>query len=146
MLQRLVLFVGAVAIVVGSFFGTLFVIDMFGGPKTTDQVRADHAARIKAGLEAYRRTRGQYPAPFPDNPLTDLRKELVGGKFLAALPQDPFYELGPNQYRYVSGDGKIYGLLFHMKKPVKPHGDSSCVTGVGSAGSGWWQNAPQCPF
>jgi hypothetical protein len=137
---------GGLAVVVVSYFITLFIIDWSAGPKTTDQVRADHAAQVKAGLEAYRRARGQYPAPFPDNPLTDLRKELVGGKFLAALPQDPFYELGPNQYRYVSGNGKIYGLLFHLQKPVKPDGDSSCVTGVGSAGSGWWSNAPDCPF
>src|SRR3954452_12001910 len=95
----IVMTIGAVAIIAIFFFGTLFTLDYFG----PDSVRATHAKSIKAALEAYRQTRGNYPYPFPDNPLTDLKKELVDGGFLKVIPKDPvFGEGSANQYRYVS--------------------------------------------
>lgn len=138
MLRRLGLIVGSLAIVVGSFFGTLFVLDRSESPATPDEVRASHARQIKAALEAYRRTKGQYPSPYGDNPLTGLQKDLVDGKFITAIPLDPAWGTGDNQYRYASS-GKSYGLLFHLQS------GALCLTGVGIAGSGLW-NAHDCPF
>jgi hypothetical protein len=137
---------GALAIVLVFFFGTLYVLDWWNSLPYPDSVRADHANQIKAALEAYRVARGHYPAPFADNQLTDLKNELVDGKFIGAIPKDPTWGNGDNQYRYVS-NGKSYGLLLHLQFPVgKIPAGGSCLTGVGTTSSGWWNNAPQCPF
>jgi hypothetical protein len=143
---------GALAIVAAFFFGTLFILDrqdspaIPASPPPPDSVRASHAKQLKAALEAYRVARGHFPAPFGDNAVTDLKKDLVDGKFLAAIPQDPVWKLGDNQYRYVSS-GKSYGLLFHLQLPTgKIPAGGTCLTGVGTEGSRWWNDAPDCPF
>jgi hypothetical protein len=135
---------GALAIVLIFFFGTLLTLDWWNTLPYPDSVRAEHASSIKAALERYRAARGHYPAPFGDNPLTDLKNELVDGHFVAAIPKDPIWGLGEKQYRYVSvGEG--YGLLFHLQyaNGKIPEG-GSCITGV--ATQGWWGNPPFCPF
>jgi hypothetical protein len=138
---------GALAIVAVFFFGTLFILDRLDTLEFPDSERANHARSVKAALEVYRRAQGHYPVPFTDNPLVDLKKELVDGKFLGAIPQDPLWGLTENQYRYVSYDGKIYGLLFHLQFPVgKIPAGGSCLTGIGSETTGWYRNAPPCPF
>lgn len=147
MLRLLSRIAGALAIVAVFFFGTLFILDRQSGPPSPDQERASHAKSIKAALEAYRSARGRYPSPFADNPLTDLSKELIDGKFLAVMPRDPTWGPGENQYRYVSANGRTYGLLFHLQSPAgKVAAGGPCLTGVGTAGTGWWNNAPDCPF
>jgi hypothetical protein len=124
--------VGAASIVLVFFFATLFILDRWDRGSELDTVRAQHASQIRAALEAYRGRTGHYPAPFSDNPLTDVEKEIGG-----PLPRDP--RGGANQYRYVSSaDGKRYGLLFHLEN------GAACISGVGVAGTGWWLNAPQC--
>jgi hypothetical protein len=73
---------------------------------------------------------------------------LVDGGYLKAIPQDPdLNAVGTQQYRYVSGDGKTYGLLFHLQFPTGniPAG-GNCLTGVGTAKTGWWGQPPECPF
>lgn len=144
MLRRLMLFIGALAIVASFFFGTLFVIDWMDTLPFPDSARADHARSIKTALEAFRASKGQYPTPAGDVPLTDLKKDLVDGKFIAAIPKDPTAGFGPNQYRYVS-TGAAYGLLFHLQFPTgKIPAGGACLTGV--ATQGWWGNPPACPF
>jgi hypothetical protein len=146
--KPVVLAVGGAAVVAISFFGTLFILDHVRYPtlQYPDSVRAAHAASLKTALERYRSAQGSYPFPFPGNSVIDLKKQLVDGKYLDAIPKDP----DPNpdtQYHYVSNDGKVYGLLFYLKFPVGniPAG-GGCVTGVGTAGSGWWGQPPECPF
>ena len=145
MLHILARIIGGAAVVAAFFFGTLFILDQWDRLPFPDSVRADHARSIKSALEAYRAAKGNYPVPFSDNPLTDLKKELVDGKFIAAIPQDPTWGLTANQYRYVSTpDGKSYGLLFHLQFPVgKIAGGGACATGMPL---GWWGGAPACPF
>jgi hypothetical protein len=135
---------GGLAVVLVSFFGTLLVLDVFF--KSVDGVRADHAKSIKASLENYRVKRGTYPFPFTGNPLSDLKKDLVDGGYLTAIPQDPG-ELSDKNYYYVSDDGRSYGLLFHQRShdPKSPT-DSRCLTGIGIAGKGWWGPPPACLF
>jgi hypothetical protein len=136
------------AILFGCFFGTLFVLDWWNQLPYPDSVRADHARAIKAALEKYRAKIGHYPVPFTDNALTDLKKELVDKGFIAAIPEDPTWGLTTDkQYRYVSTDGKIYGLLWHLQFPIgKVEAGGRCLTGVGADSAGWWSNAPLCPF
>jgi hypothetical protein len=137
--------IGGLAVVGISFFGTLLVLDWF---KSVDAVRADHAQSIKAALEKYRTKRGSYPFPVAGNPLSDLKKELVDGGYLAGIPQDPG-DLSDKQYYYVSNDGNSYGLLFHLRSQTGkdlPEKTSRCLAGVGIAGKGWWGPPPPCPF
>jgi hypothetical protein len=141
-MRSLAMIGGAIAIVVIFFFGTLFALDYLD----PDGVRATHAKSLKSALERYRSERGHYPAPFPDNALTDLKGELVDGGYLTSIPKDPvFGATGKNQYRYVSNSGGNYGLLFHLGAANAPAG-STCLTGVGTAGSGFWGQQPNCPF
>src|ERR1700753_4251086 len=79
----------------GSFFGTLRILDWRDEYSDFDEVQAAHAKQIKAALEAYRGRTRHYPAPFPDNPLSDVQKAIG-----VPLPQDP----AGNQYRYVSSN------------------------------------------
>jgi hypothetical protein len=138
----LVRIIGGIAIVAISFFGTLFTLDYLD----PDSVRATHAKSVKAALEKYRSAKGAYPFPFPDNPLTDLKKVLVDGGYLVAIPDDPvFGAKDKDRYRYVSNSGKNYGLLFHLSTGKTPSG-STCLTGVGTAGYGFWGQQPECPF
>ena len=43
---------GAIAIVVASFFGTLFAIDYFSA-RSRDQTRIEHVAQIKSAIENF---------------------------------------------------------------------------------------------
>jgi hypothetical protein len=138
--------IGGLAIVAVFFFGTVFVLDYFYLPYP-DYVRASHAKDIKIALEKYKAAKGRYPATFPSNPLTDIRKDLVGGGFIGALPSDPIYgDAVSSGYMYASG-GASYGLLVHLKYATGniPAG-GVCLTGVGFAATGWWGNPPACPF
>jgi hypothetical protein len=135
MLRKAVLALGGLAVIVASFVGTLHIMDRWGPPTGPDAERVLHVRDIKSALEKYRSAKGRYPSPFPDNPLTDIGKELG-----LIVPKDPDWGVGEKQYRYVSPDGKRYGLLIHL------HTGAPCLTGVGAAGTGWWQNAPPCSF
>jgi hypothetical protein len=57
-MRKLVLALGVVAILAGSFFGTLFIFDRMDAAE-----RAEHAQIIKTALEKYRSARGSYPPP-----------------------------------------------------------------------------------
>jgi hypothetical protein len=146
MVRLILQILGGMAIVAVFFLGTLFILG-YQDLKYPDSVRAAQAKSLKAALEKYRKERGSYPFPFPDVVLPGLKKELVDGKYLDAIPEDPVWGLGDNQYRYVSYDGKSYGLLFHLQFPYgKIVAGGRCLTGVGTAGTKWWGQPPDCPF
>ena len=139
----LLLGAGGFAVVAAFFFGTLYFLNQRDGG-ARDLVRAEHAKTIKAALENYFGARGVYPL-FPDNPVDDLKKDLVDGGFVRAIPSDPLGK--EQQYRYVSSNGKSYGLLFHLEQANgKIPAGGTCLTGVGTSAKGWWSQPPDCPF
>jgi hypothetical protein len=148
-LPRLLLIaVGGFGIIAISFVGTLFAIDnylpafsglpAFTGPSIRDNQRVKDVAVLKNALENYRKARGGYPN-FPDNPVSDLRKDLVDGGFLKSIPNDPSPQ---GRYRYTNqnSDGKSYGLLITLEGAP-----GACVTVVGT-NPGWWGPLAKCPF
>jgi hypothetical protein len=128
---------GAIAIVVVSFFVTLAALDYFSAPPTTDQVRASNAKQIMAALEKYRAAKTTYPVlPLLDVSTVELRKPLVEGNFIAAIPTDPADAEGT---RYVSIDGKSSGMRVVQNKKY-------CIIEVRTSRSGWWAQPPPCQF
>jgi hypothetical protein len=140
-MQRLFFAIGGLAVLAGSFFGTLFLLNSMDF-QSFDEIRIEHSKVIKIALEKYRATRGAYPWAYADIELGDLRVELVGGGFISQLPTDPYWKSGRiNKYRYRSLDGKTYGLLFYMEL-------GPCQTGIGAAATGPWdgRNITTCAF
>ena len=134
-MQRLVFAIGGLAVLVLSFFGTLFLLNS-SDFQSFDSIRIEHAKFIKAALEKYRAANGKYPMSYPDNDLADLKSALIGGGFISQLPVDPYWKNGRvNKYRYRSMDGASYGLLFYMEL-------GPCQTGVGAAATGPWDGRP----
>src|SRR3954471_23725842 len=84
LLRLFLISIGGLAIVALCFFGTLFVLEYFD-PGARDRVRAEHVRSLRAALENYRKARGSYPV-YPDNPVDALRKDLVDGGFMSAIP------------------------------------------------------------
>lgn len=127
------------------FFATLLCLNHFDS-KARDALRTEHVKFIRVALERYRQANGVFPSPFLDNPVSDLASSLVGGGHIASIPSDPLWTTGPNQYRYVSA-GNSYGLLVHLELAtgtVSARG--TCITGVGTEGTRWWDQPPNCPF
>jgi hypothetical protein len=144
--RPLLLVLGVCAVAAASFFGTLFVLDYLRYGVDRDQIRAEDAASLKAALAKYRAVHGSYPS-FPDNPVSDLKTALVlGGLYISSIPDDPLWAKSDKQYRY-AGSGTSYGLLFHLEKDQgKILAGGACLTGVGTAGVGYWGSPPDCPF
>lgn len=132
--QIVVNVVGGLAVLLGSFFITLYIIDS-RAPSGPDAIRADDARAVKAALEKYKSAKGQYPNPYPGGPLSDAKADITG------LPDDPrLGQPGAEPYRYVS-DGQNYGLLMKLE-------GGPCITGVGTDGKSWWSTfkPTACPF
>jgi hypothetical protein len=124
---------------------TLLAFDYFH-PINPDLVRANQAKALKLALESYRAAHGTYPHPFGGNSLQYLKKPLVDGGYIATIPIDPVFG-ETNQSRYVSIDGLTYGLLFQLQSAAgKVPAGGTCITGAGTAGTGWWGQPPDCPF
>jgi hypothetical protein len=136
---------GGMAVVGTFFFGTLFILNN-SDSRARDSLRVEHVKLLRAALERYRSASGTYPAPFFDNPITDLRAALVDGGYLPTIPVDPLWAGTTKQYKYVSA-GRNYGLLLHLELANgKIAAQGTCLTGVGTAGTGWWGGQPDCPF
>jgi hypothetical protein len=140
--------IAGTAVIVSSFFVTLFVLDYFENktPKTGDDLRVENARLIMTALEKYRATHGAFPIfpPPHDVPAVDLKKELVKAGYLRVIPEDPLW---PENPRYVSYDGKAYGLLFRLQfARGNIPATGQCLTGVGTSGTRWWGPPPNCPF
>lgn len=136
---------GGLLILVLSFFGTLKVIDYFSSNRP-DAIRARHAAAITTALEKFRAARGSYPFPYSNNPISDLKSALVDPHFLTEIPTDPQFVEPENQYRYVSLNGKAYGLLLNIEPSSGKPGITKCLMGVGTEGTSWWGEPPTCRF
>jgi hypothetical protein len=137
---------GGFAIVALFFVGTLFAIDHFApdfnGPNVRNRLRGKHAELLMNALEGYRKAGGTYPV-FPDNEVDDLKRFLVDGGYLAAIPADPLRQTLGKQYHYASPDGSAYGLLFNVESP-ETRKLSACL--LGTRGRGFWADPPACPF
>jgi len=129
-MRRFFLVLGGFAIVAGSFFATLFVIDNYGAAD------AYQAKTLMSALEEYRAAKGSYPV-LADVPVSEL-KPLIDGKFLKTIPANAGF--APS--RYVSGDGKSYGLLIFMDAPSKDR----CLIEVRASKTGWWGQPAACKF
>ena len=138
-MRKLLYFVGGIAILAGSFFGTLWIYDTFLQLPYPDNLRANDATAVKAAMERYRAAKGTYP-PSYGGPLSGFT-ELVAGGFIKALPVDPVFS-EPNSGYLLASNKSAYGLLVHLKYPT----NSVCMTGVNFEGVGWFNNPPKCPF
>jgi len=130
---------GAIAVVAVSFFITLIVLDYIGYPAPTpDQMRASNAKQIMAALEKYRAAKGAYPVlAGSDSVITELRKPLVEGKFIAAIPADP---PDAEPIHYATYDGQSFGLLVFQN-------NKGCLIEVRAPHTmGWWGQPPYCKF
>jgi hypothetical protein len=139
--------IGGVAIVLISFWGTLYFVG--SREYENNQLRTKHAKLLADALEKYRSARGVYPTV--QGPVDDLKQELVGGKFLEAIPSDPAQSATGQQYRYVGGGAK-YGLLIVLEPEPAMLGVSAakpsltCTVGMNIRGTGAWGDPPSCPF
>jgi hypothetical protein len=134
-------------IAVMFFFGTLFALDFYNPASTNNRIRARHINMLSNALEKYHQARGTYPT-LQSNPVDDLKKELVDGGFVEAIPTDPARPSKGQQYLYAGG-ANTYGLLVTLEPQPFLTGTKpafTCVVGVKIRGSGAWGNPPACRF
>jgi hypothetical protein len=151
--RRLLLALGALAIVVASFFATLQILNSFDTPPTPatpaqarDAMRVQQVRALSAALEKYRSDRGKYPE-LPENDAIDLQRDLVGGGYLAEIPKDPTSAGSKSGYLY-SSNGKTYGMMLPMEAGGRgiPAGGVCLVRAKGDHSTSFWKNPPECQF
>jgi len=126
--------VGGLAVLVCSFFGTLFVLDYLLLDPVVREVKT-----LRTALQRYRLDRLSYPV-LVDVPISDIKKQLVSSGHLSQSSD------ADKEARYVSLDGKSYGLLFHINRtPANPSG-TRCLIEVEAQNTTWWSQPPACPF
>jgi hypothetical protein len=131
-------FVAACAVVLVFFFGTLFILDHYDFPPRDPLAR--EAESLRNALHDYHRDHLAYPI-MQDNPISDIKKVLIAGGYFSGLPADP-----DNDARYVSPDGKKFGLLFHINRSASNAAGDKCLIEVEVQRSGWWGQPPKCSF
>ncbi len=148
-MRRLLLALGALAIVVASFFVTLQILNYSESQRTPAEIRnatrAAHARLLKDALEKYKTAHKAYPqtADFVD--VDNLQKDLVGGGYLAEIPSDPLSASG-KKYRYIS-NGTVIAMLFDLE--AGPDGTppaGTCVSRVKADIATFKKYGPDCPF
>ncbi len=148
-MRRFLLVLGALAIVVTSFFVTLQILNYSESQRTPAEMRnatrAAHARLLKDALEKYRAAHKTYPqsADFAD--VGTLQKDLVGGGYLAEIPRDPLSASGKT-YRYIS-NGTVGAMLFDLE--AGPNGTppaGTCVSRVKADSANFKSYGPDCPF
>lgn len=127
----------ALAIIIGSFFGTLYLFDRFD-ILTPDPVAAE-ATALREALEKYRLERSSYPLS-PNDPISTIKQQLVRSGQTSKIPD------ADKDARYVSLDGKSYGLLFHINRTADKPSGTPCMIEVNTKGNDWWSRPPACPF
>jgi hypothetical protein len=148
MARTLLSIVGGAAIVVMSFFTTLYVLDFFDPAYVANQTRAADVKRLREAIDKYHKDRGSYPA-LPGNPVDDLGKDLVQGGYLKQIPSDPLRAAGVFQYQYASDGRTMYAILVRQAEEnslARSRPAGLCVAGVGAKGSGIWGHLPECWF
>lgn len=127
--------VRGLTIAVVFFFGTLFVLNYIE-QVTPDSVRVRNIKSVMAALEQYYAANGAYPVlSVPDSPLPALSGALVGGGYISSIPADP--APSSEQTRYVSFDGKAFGLRVYVEKS-----GGLCIVEVRTFDTGWWSPQP----
>ena len=94
---------------------------------------------LMVALRDYRKEHGAYPI-LGDTQIGDVKKQLIGGGYLPPAPD------ADQTARYVSLDGKSYGLLFHINRSPTNRLGRRCLIEVDAVGTGWWANPPKCRF
>jgi hypothetical protein len=120
------------------FFGTLFVLQYFG----SRMAFADEAESLMTALQDYRREFGAYPVrPVPDISTIEAKQVLAKAGHPARNS-----DLEDPDARYVSFDGKSYGLLFHLGPRYNYLPVNSCIIEVDVTNTGWWGQFSKCRF
>lgn len=133
---RLFWSLGVFAILVILFFGTLLVLQHFPGKIAF----TGEAESLMAALQDYRKEFGAYPVlPVPDIPTTELKQVLAK----AGHPPRTS-DLQDEDARYVSFDGKSYGMLFHLGPRYNNMPVNSCIIEVDTPTTGWWGQFSKC--
>ena len=148
-MRRLLLALGALAVVMASFFTTLLILNYLDSQRTPAETRnaarAEHARLLKAALEKYKAARKSYPALADFNDVSNLQSDLVGGGYLAEIPNDPLSAKG-RRYRYAS-NGSVYGLLFDLEAgPEETPAEGTCLSRAKADTTSFKGYAPDCPF
>ena len=126
--------VGGLAVLAGSFFGTLFILDHLLQDPVAREVKT-----LRTALQQYRLDRLAYPI-LVDMPISDLKRQLVSSGHLSQSPD------ADKEARYVSLDGKSYGLLFHINRTSANPSGTRCLIEVEARNTSWWSQPPACPF
>ena len=146
-MRLLPLVTGALAIIAIFFFGTLFALDFYSPAHANNRLRAQHIKLLSDTLEKYHQARGTYPL-LQEGPVDDLKRDLVDGGFIAAIPNDPARSSKGPQYRYAGG-ANTYGLLVTLEPQpflIGTKATFTCTVGVHIQGSGAWGDPPACQF
>ncbi len=152
-----------VVAIIGVLSSIIFVSLTSARAKARDARRAEDVKTLKAALEVYQQTYGEYPAASTNDDtgtsITTLAESLItynNNNYLVEIPQDPKHKGTGQDYQYVRGSTKMtYGIRVSLENPndniaVGPNG--WCVTGV-NRNTNWWNGAtnppaplPECPF
>lgn len=125
-------------VVAALFFASLAALQHFPGRMGF----ADEAQSLMAALQDYRSEFGAYPVlTVVDSPATELKKMLANA---GRPPRESSQQ--DAAARYVSNDGKSYGLLFHLGPPYNNQPARSCLIEVNASNTGWWAQPPKCPL
>lgn len=138
---------GSFVIVLGSFFGTLFLVDLYDPAYVANQKRAADVARLKDAIDRFYKDRNAYPA-LTGNPVDDLAKDLVPG-YLKEIPADPLRAAGVFQYQYASDGRANYAIWVRQAAEntlIRVRSAGDCVTGVGAKGLAVFSHLPECQF
>jgi hypothetical protein len=101
---------------------------------------ADDPKSLMAALQDYRSEFGAYPVlPVPDSPATDLKRVLAKAGHPTRIS-----DLHDEYARYVSFDGKSYGMLFQLGPRYKDMPVRSCIIEVDATNTGWWGQSSKC--
>ena len=134
--------VAAVAVaVLAAYFGYVYLHRLeFFEPRVRD------ARVLMSLLDDYHTAKGANPALYPvlqkyDVPVAAVTEVLANSSVVFGS-RVKFSDPDPAA-RYVSVDGKSYGLRYHFKKPGLP---AMCIVEVGARNTGWWGQPPSCPW
>jgi hypothetical protein len=127
---------GALAIILVFFFGTLFVLNRYapGDPVARDTKKLQNA------LQAYRNDHHLYPTIPEASPISDLKRQLIAGGYFHGIADSD------KDTRYISLDGKSYGLLLYINRTATNPQGMQCLIEVDIQATGWWGQPPKCPF
>jgi hypothetical protein len=130
-----------------AFFLILATFD-FVIPSIMNSYRLANARRLADAMASYRRDHGGFPVN-AGNSVQVLYPALVGGRYIDALPSEPFAVWRQGIDYLYRATGPQYGVLVPLQS-VELFGYSvnqgSCMIGDDTTASVYWGNPPQCPI